>query len=115
MKNIPSPRKESYIYKLIDKTEELLKRMRWKALFYDNYNTSDGKKNQPENTKNYFTMKSRKCPPQVESMKGFEKDLTKIIENIQFGKVSSAFLLKLGEDIKNMKSSKKMFISADKT
>ena len=48
-------------------------------------------------------------------MKGFEKDLTKMIENIQFRKVSSAFLLKLDEDIKNIKSSKKMFIQANKT
>ena len=77
--------------------------------------TSDRKKNQPENTKNCFTMKSRKCPPQAEGMKGFEKDLTKMIENIQFRKVSTAFLLKLDEQIKNTKSSKKMFISADKT
>ena len=51
----------------------------------------------------------------VESIKDFEKDLRKMIENIQFRRVSSAFLLKLNEDIKNIKSSKKMFISADKT
>ena len=88
--------------------------MKWKALFYDNDNTGDRKKNQPENTKNYFTMKSRKFPPQIESMKGFEKDLTKMSENIQFKKASSAFLFKLIEDIKNIKSSKKMFISAEK-
>ena len=49
-------------------------------------------------------MISRNYPPQVESMKGFEKDLTKMIENIQFRRVSSAFLLKLDEDIKNIKS-----------
>ena len=48
-------------------------------------------------------------------MKGFEKDLTKMIENIQFRKVSSAILLKLNEDIKDIKSSKKMFIPANKT
>ena len=59
MKNIPLTRKESYIYKFIDKTEQLLKR-----------------------NKNSLTIKSRKCLLQVESMKGFEKDLTKLIENI---------------------------------
>ena len=48
-------------------------------------------------------------------MKDFEKDLTKMIENIQCRKVSSAFLLKSDEDMKNILSSKKMFISADKT
>ena len=48
-------------------------------------------------------------------MKGFEKDLTKMIQNIQFRKVSSAFLLKIDEDIQNIKSSKNMFLSAGKT
>ena len=106
-KNILLPRRESYRYKLIDKRKQLLKRMRWKALFYANNNTSDRKKNQSENKNNCFTIKSRKCPSQVENMKGFEKDLTKMIENTQFRRVSSAFLLKLDEDIKNIKSTLK--------
>ena len=92
MKNVPLPQKESHIYKLIDKTEQLFKR-----------------------NKICFTMKSRKCPPQVENVKGFERDLTKMIEKIQFRKAFSVFLLKLDGEIKNIKSSKKMFISADKT
>ena len=92
VKNIPLPQKESHIYKLIDKTEQLFKR-----------------------NKICFTMKSRKCPPQVESVKGFERDLTKMIEKIQFRKAFSAFLLKLDGEIKTIQSSKKMFVSADKT
>ena len=40
--------------------------------------------------------------------------MTKLTENIQFLKISGVFLLKLDEDIKNLKSSKKTFISADK-
>ena len=51
-------------------------------------------------------MKSRKCPPQVESMEGFEKDVLYVF---------FTFLLKLDEDTKNIESSKKMFILADKT
>ena len=35
MKNIPIHSKSSYLYKLIDKVEKVLKRMRWKALFFD--------------------------------------------------------------------------------
>ena len=46
MKNIPLPRKESFKYKLIDKTEQHLKRMRWKSLFHGNDNASDSEKNQ---------------------------------------------------------------------
>ena len=60
-------------------------------------------------------MKPRKYPPQVGSMKGFERDLTKMIEKIQFRKAFSAFLLKLDGEIKTIQSSKKMFVSADKT
>ena len=35
MKNIPPPSKETYIYKVIDKNENVLKGMRWKAFFHD--------------------------------------------------------------------------------
>ena len=40
LKNISLPSKYSYKYKLIKKTEELLKQMRWKAFFYDRENTN---------------------------------------------------------------------------
>ena len=40
LKNVPLPSKDSYKYKLIENTEQLLKRMRWKAFFYDRDNTS---------------------------------------------------------------------------
>ena len=69
MKNVPLSQKESHIHKLIDKTEQLFKR-----------------------NKICFNMKSRKCPPQVESMKGFERDLAKMIEKIQFRKAFSALI-----------------------
>ena len=61
MKNILLPRKESDTYKLIDTTEQLLKRMKWKAFLYDIDNTRGKKNNQLENNKNCLTMKSRKC------------------------------------------------------
>ena len=77
-----------FIDKLIDKTEQLLKHTIWKVLFYNNDNTGDRKKNQSKNIKNCFNIKSRKCQPQIESLKGFENNLTKMIENIQFRKVS---------------------------
>ena len=75
------------IYKLNDKTQQVLKHMRCKILFYHNDNTSDRKKNQSENTTLVFAnLKSRKSAPQVESMKGFENDLTNMIQSIQFRK-----------------------------
>ena len=48
MKNIPIPDKKSYLLKLVEKIESVVKRMRWKAYFYlqrennvENSNNSD--------------------------------------------------------------------------
>ena len=68
MKNIPTATKGKYKYKLIEKVESVLKRMRWKAFFYDRDNKGDGlndsdksdnpNKNEDDDTKFHF--KSRK-------------------------------------------------------
>ena len=35
MKNIPIPSRNTYIKKLIEKTESVIKRIRWKAFFFE--------------------------------------------------------------------------------
>ena len=55
------------------------------------------------------------CPPQIQEMKDFEKDLLKLIENIQFRTVSEEFLNKLNEDMNKIRSSNELLVSADKT
>ena len=54
MKNIPIPSRNSYLKKLIEKTESVIKRMRWKAFFFENSdsNEDDG------STNNKFGFKS---------------------------------------------------------
>ena len=52
-------------------------------------------------------MKSRKFITQIESMKGCENDLTKMIEKHALQECIWHVLLKLDEDIKNIKSLKK--------
>ena len=119
LKNVPLPSKDSYKYKLIENTEQLLKRMRWKAFFYDRDNTSkyNNKNNTyiDQTTDNGFKLKTRNCPLQMQDMKDFENDLLKLIENIQFRTVSGKFLNKLNEDNNKIRSSDKLFVSADKT
>ena len=87
MKNIPLPTRNSYLKKLIEKTESVIKRMRWKAFFYerkeDCNNTSDDK--------NSLGFKSRKCPPRIEDLECFETDLLNMIKNIEFKKTYSTF------------------------
>ena len=108
MKNIPIPSRNSYMYKLIEKTELLLKRMRWKAFFFD--------KEPESNDDSYNTIyKSKKCPPQIEDLKLFESDIIKMIENIKFKVTSNEFLDLLNDDVQKIRTSNKVLVKADKT
>ena len=85
MKNIATHSKSSYSYKILDKVEKVLKRTRWNALFFDrdqsnsNTNVNNNVQHQHLNT---FNLKTRKCSPQIQDMKGFEKDIQTMIESI---------------------------------
>ena len=104
MKNIPLPSKETYIYKLIEKTEMFVKRMRWKAFFFD-------KEDDNNSQNNNYIYKTRKCPPQIQELKEFESDLFKMIENIEFRTASNEFLNILRDDIKRINNSNKICLS----
>ena len=118
MKNIPIHSKSSYLYKLIDKVEKVLKRMRWKALFFGrdqgSISTNVNSNVQHQHIKT-FNLKTRKCPPQIQDMKEFEKDIQTMIESIKFRSSQNEFQKKLKEDIKLINSSKNILLSADKT
>ena len=116
MKNIPLPSEDSYKYKLIAQTEQLLKQMRWKAFFFEktvSHNNSND--NTTIDNQNKYNLKSRRCPPQIEGLKNFENDLIKMIENFKFKNISDNFLDKLKEDTNKIKSSEKVFVFTDKT
>ena len=107
MKNIPIHSKSSYLYKLIDKVEKVPKRMRLKALFFErdqgsiSTNANSNVQHQHINT---FNLKTRKCPPQNQDMKEFEKDIQTMIESIKFRSSQNEFQKKLKEDIKLINS-----------
>ena len=90
--------------------------MRWKALFFDtdqeNSNTNVNSNVQYQHI-NTFNLKTRKCRPQIQDMKEFEKDIQPMIESIKFRPQN--FQEKLKEDLKLINSSKNIFFSADKT
>ena len=68
-KNIPIPPRNTYIKKLIEKVESVIKRMRWKAYFFDNDIGNS------ENNNNKYGFKSRNSPPQNKGMEKFEDDV----------------------------------------
>ena len=100
-KNIPIPPRNSYLKSLIEKVESAIKRMRWKAFFFDR-NEQDN--NDATNNDN-FGFKSRKCPPQNSDLDKFEADLLDMVHNIKFRNVNNKFHKKLNEDISKIKKS----------
>ena len=54
---------------MIEKVENFIKRIRWKAYFYDNEDQRDN------NSNSNFGFKSDKTPPQSEHLNAFEDDL----------------------------------------
>ena len=110
LKNVPLPSKNCYIYKLIDKTEKLIKRMRWKAYFFDKDQNNENK-----NDDIHTIFKSRKCPPKIPDLAEFEDEMINLIESIQFRTSSNEFLRTLELDRKRINSSNKVFVAADKT
>jgi len=83
MKNIPIPPRNSYLKKLIEKTESVIKRMRWKAFFFEqnkDKNNTDHNNDDGSIDNNNFGFKSRKCPPQNEDLNNFETDVYEMIK-----------------------------------
>ena len=77
LKNIPIPSNESYLIKLIEKIESVVKRMRWRAHFFLQ------EKHESDIRREDFGFKSKITPPQCEHMEAFEKELLNIITKYQ--------------------------------
>lgn len=79
LKNIPNTNRRDYFIKLIHKTEDLIRRMRWKAYFFlHKYNLSKDAEG--------YGFKSKKSAQFIERLFGFENDLLDIVNNISFHK-----------------------------
>lgn len=115
MKNIPIPPRIAYLKKLIEKTENVIKRMRWKAFFFERNKEKDVNCSDDTNETNNYGLNSRKCPPHNDDLSNFESDLYDMIENVEFRNQHNKFQDQLQQDIRKINSSTKAFIPADKT
>ena len=109
LKNIPISSKSAYMKSLIGKAENLIRRMRWKAFFFN-------KKTETDEVKTYG-FKTDNCPPQDPSLMNFERDVADMIRNIQFkpAKFQNPFQKQMKNDIAKIQKSDKLLIPADKT
>ena len=107
-KNIPLPSQNDFLQRLIEKTVQFLRRMRWKAYFFLNRDVSTC-------SKDTYGFKSTKNPPPVDELKEFEDDMLKMVQSTNFIQVNNPFLTKLKNDTEHIKKETKLLIAADKT
>ena len=117
LKNVPVPGKKAYCKLLIEKVEAVIKRMRWKAYYYEKSLKEDAEKcnspvstNSPKNEKGdcyQSKFPSRYYTPQNQLLNVFENDLYDQIRTIKFQQVSNEFLLKLSKDVEKSKNWRK--------
>ena len=119
-KNIPNPQNSTYLKYLIEKVEIFIKRMRWKAFFFekkfkecDDSDSSDDKDEETE--KCTYAFKSPRTPPQNIHMNAFESDMYEMIHKVEFNYRPNDFHRKLRSDIRDIRSSNQLLIAADKS
>ena len=93
---------------LMSKTENLIKRMRWKTLAFL------GKIEQSKHNQNYV-FRTINCPAVMEELREFECNLHLMIKNVVFKKVNNSFQTQLLNYVKKVKESDKMFVPDDKS
>jgi len=74
-KNIPLANKNTFLQKLIEKTESLIQRMCWKAFFFLNPNSDT-------QTKETYGFNSKRLPPHVKELDEFEDCMRDMIQLI---------------------------------
>ena len=111
MKNIPTPSHQSYKLLLTDKIESVITRMRWKTYFFMKNKAATLE----EPSKETYRFKSKHHPSLSKYPEAFEKDLFNMANALKFRPVLNDFRQKMKEDIVQIRSSKDVFIFADKT
>ena len=108
MKNIPIPRRQSYLKFMIDKIESLIRRMHWKAHFFHSNSTENN-----ESPNFNFGFKSDIIPPPKEHLDAFENDLYDMVRCIEFRQSHNIFKKQLPTDIKLIKETDLVLVSTD--
>ena len=95
---------------MLDKVESFIKRLRWKAFYFDKKQL-----NQDEKPLNTYGFRSEKTPPTNNDLIRYENDLYELIRNLRYRKVTNNFQKNLLKDIASLNSSQNIIVPADKT
>ena len=89
------------------KTENFLKRRRWKVLAFLGKLKGSNKDN--------YGLKTAKCPSWVKELVPFENDMMDMIKNLEFKRVNSELQSKLKNNVRQIRKSNNLFLSQDKS
>ena len=118
-KCIIPPKLKEYSKLIISKTEKFERNLTWRMIF-----TPGAVQNPFKNDEELeiftvefrtFGFKSTKKPPPVPELSDFFVDLWKMVRSVKQRPVKNEFLNDLVKEINNMKKSKKVVVSADKS
>ena len=107
---IPTTSEQKYKTKLLEKVEAVIRRMRWKAIFFNEESEED--EQQPIET---YGLKTNATPSQVDEMAEFEKELIDSVRNVKFRRSANQFQQQVKQDLKNITQSNTVYVPADKT
>ena len=109
-RNIRVENKHPYLCKLYEQASRFINRIRWKAFWYkkgrDNCDPTD------ELDKVFPTKRSA---PGDEDLASFESDFYDLLENIEFRRYTNPLMDRMTKDIKEIKTSRKLILFADKS
>ena len=110
VKNIPIPSNKEYLKRLIDATEKLIKRMRWRAHYFLHLPS-------PREKQETFGFNSKKSPPQIPELNEFESKMASLIQNIEFKAdfKPTEFQKNLSGHTDAISKDNKLYVPADKT
>ena len=105
-KNIPIVNKDLYLKELVNKTEQFIRRVRWKVFHF--LSKSDNVERET------FGFRTTSVPPKNQLLYEFENDLYDMIKNIEFKKVKNDFQTKMLNDVKSLRKTDKIYVKAKK-
>lgn len=114
-KNIPTPSERTFQLQLIEKVKLVIKRMRWKAHFFDTTKNDSDNNNDNKQIPETYGLKTLNCPPQINDFVPFEADMFEIVKSLKFRKTKNQFQAKLRQDIQTIRNTKTTLTFADKT
>ena len=92
---------------LVSRTEDVVRRMRWKLWHIRNPSNKDPKEK--------FGFRTTDSPPVMDELESFEKDLWALVKSIKFKPASNVLTSKIREDLNNLKSDSKIIVKGDKS